>query len=371
MFKFDWLLLPLAAGFVFATKWHPTHVSIQRSSGYKLFFITVVTGLILLAVASLISIIFLGLDTAIVETTTCLFCHNHNSKPHPVTYILAALLGFTMWWPLNRCCDLTAEQLTDEEERQWVLHNKLDDKDWLTILLIKGSRISSLNRAITKKGDGLETLLRQTIYDRTNLIFTLKSDKVYIGSMASALNPAHDKESLHIYLERSGYYRESDLTVVFTHDYRKIRKDSIRKFIKNNKNLLPEDNSSRAFIIRNLEATVSESLTIAIPFNELRSVTHYYDPNPKELLHTDRQGNVKTKRCIVYRFIMGLLSAPSLLWQKLKGTLIKVASWWRRFLQKIGAFFLSLVSVALISVLLILVFGLLLYCVYSLLSLVC
>lgn len=287
--KFDLLLLPLAAGFVFATMWHPTHVSVQRSSGYKSIFIALVVALCLLAVASLISIGLLQLDdcfgTTLFKCTVRKFCYDLIPKPHSGRFILAALLGFTMWWPFNKFCDKIAERLSDEEERQWMLHGKLGSRNWLTLLFIRGSRYSAISRAITKKSDGLETLLRNSIYESTKLVFTLKSGKVYIGNLAKSLNPAYDRESLHVYLEKSGYYDKDDLSIVFTHDYRKIRIKSIVEFLEKQPQFFQQDISKKNFIINKLEEVIIDNLFVAISFRELQSVVHYHDlyhePKPK------------------------------------------------------------------------------------------
>lgn len=64
---------------------------------------------------------------------------------------------------------------------------------------------AAVNRAILRKRDPLELLLRTALGRSQTIAITLKNNKVYIGRITANLNPAFDIESIHVILQRSGH----------------------------------------------------------------------------------------------------------------------------------------------------------------------
>jgi len=101
------------------------------------------------------------------------------------TAILALLLGATSWKYFNR-------KLSSDEE---------------------------VDKSIREKGDPLEVLLKNAMRDTRPVLLTIKSGKVYVGSVTANFNPAYEVQSIEIMPILSGYRDPKDQTVTFTTDY--------------------------------------------------------------------------------------------------------------------------------------------------------
>jgi hypothetical protein len=101
------------------------------------------------------------------------------------TAIFALLLGATSWKYLNRKVD-------SEEE---------------------------VDKSIREKGDPLEVLLKDAMANTRPVLLTMKSGKVYVGTVTTNFNPAYEVQSIKIMPILSGYRDTKDQTVTFTTDY--------------------------------------------------------------------------------------------------------------------------------------------------------
>lgn len=176
----DLLLLPLLGGFLFVSQWYPTKYSALRSAGYKLLFMAAIAGVVFLFVSTLFA-------TSIYNTTAGEWAAEQWHKYVPFTHsgkaALSFLLGTFLWWPLNSL----------GQNFSWV--------KWLRWL----SDDAAVERAIDRKNDPFEILLRESLGDNDIIAVTLKNGKVYIGKISTNLNPAFAVESIHLLLSRSGH----------------------------------------------------------------------------------------------------------------------------------------------------------------------
>lgn len=152
----DLLLLPLLGGFLFVSQWYPTKYSALRSAGYKLLFMAAIAG-----------VFFLFMATFFI-TRAAQWWHRLVPFTHSGKAALSFLMGMALWWPLNR--------LGESPSRP----------RWLTWL----SDDYAIERAIARKSDPLELMLREALGDGRIIAVTLKTGKVYIGNLTANLNPA-------------------------------------------------------------------------------------------------------------------------------------------------------------------------------------
>lgn len=186
----DLLLLPLLGGFIFVSQWYPTKYSAFRSAGNRLVFFAAVAGAVFLFVASLL--ITPTYSTDITQTAASLW-HEVVPFEHSGKAALSLLLGAFLWLPLNFL------------------------GRWVPLL----SDSAAVNRAILRKRDPLELLLRQALGQEQTIAVTLKNGKVYIGKVTTNLNPGFDTESIHLLLRRSGHRDPETQTLLIDVDYDK------------------------------------------------------------------------------------------------------------------------------------------------------
>jgi hypothetical protein len=187
--------LPLLGGFIFVTHWHPTKYSALRSADYRLFFMAAIAGAVFLLLASF-SVLYIAetrIGVAIGGYWALLVPFEHSGRA-AISFIMGALV----WAPLN----------------------------WLSMvprLRWMGNR-AAVDRAIERKQDALELLLRQSLGSGQPIAVTLKNGKVYIGNLTTNLNPAFRTESIHLLLHRSGHRHPETQKLEIDVDYDKTHK---------------------------------------------------------------------------------------------------------------------------------------------------
>lgn len=183
---FNLLLLPLLGGYIFARKYYRTRYSALRSENHRLLFLAAQYGLLFLGIAATLRGIWTVLryfypPLTLVNTLWHIFFPFDYSG----TAILALLMGATSWKYFNR---------------------KLDSE-------------KEVDNSIREKGDPLELLLKDAMRDTRPVLLTIKSGKVYVGSVTATFNPAYDIQSIRIMPILSGYRHSENQTVTFTTDY--------------------------------------------------------------------------------------------------------------------------------------------------------
>jgi hypothetical protein len=183
---FNLLLLPLLGGYIFARKYYRTRYTALRSENHRLLFLSAQYGLLFLGVAATVRGIwtilrYLYPPLTIVNNIWHIFFPFDFSG----TAILALLIGATSWKYFNRRVD--------------------NDKE--------------VDNPIREKGDPLEVLLKDAMRDTRPVLLTIKSGKVYVGTITATFSPAYDVQSIKIMPILSGYRDPKDQTVAFTTDY--------------------------------------------------------------------------------------------------------------------------------------------------------
>ncbi len=81
-------------------------------------------------------------------------------------------------------------------------------------------------RYINASGDAFEQALLKAIEKQDTVSVTLKSNKVYVGRLATSFNPVRGVESIGLFLEKSGYRdpvtHELNLNVDYADTHRKL-----------------------------------------------------------------------------------------------------------------------------------------------------
>lgn len=192
----DLLLLPLLGGFLFVSQWYPTRYSALRSAGYKLLFMAAIAGVVSLFISTL-------LITSVYNTAYGEWAATQWHKFVPFTHSgkasLSFLIGAFSWWPLN----WLGEKVSWVERLRWLS----DD--------------AAVERAIERKRDPLELLLRESLGEGHIIAVTLKTGKVYIGKLTTNLNPAFAVESIRLLLSRSGHRDTDTQKLTIDVDYEK------------------------------------------------------------------------------------------------------------------------------------------------------
>jgi hypothetical protein len=183
---FNLLLLPLLGGYIFARKYYRTRYSALRSENYGLLFLAAQYGLVFLAIAAVARALWTFLRYLVPPLIIVNnLWHVFFPFDYSGTAILALLLGVTSWRYFNR-------GLTSDDE---------------------------VDTSIREKGDPLEVLLKDAMRDTRPVLLTMKSGKVYVGSVTTNFNPAYEVQSIKIMPILSGYRDPKDQMVTFTTDY--------------------------------------------------------------------------------------------------------------------------------------------------------
>lgn len=172
----DWLILPILGGFVFVSNLNYTRYNALRREGHRLVLYSAIAGLAFFFLASMIvraaSPTPFGQEVARIWLALGLADQSGRE-------VVGFLLGAVLWIPLNALGQLPAFA-------------------WL-------SDGSAVDAAIAWKRDPMELALRRAMGAGQTISVTLRSGKVYIGKLTTNVNPAFRMESLHLFLNRSGY----------------------------------------------------------------------------------------------------------------------------------------------------------------------
>jgi len=183
---YNLLLLPLLGGYIFARNFYRTRYSALRSENYRLLFLAAQYGLLFLVISAGIRALWMLLLSykpdliAVNKVWHVLFPFDYSG-----TAFLAFVLGWASWKFLN-------------------LFYRSDDE---------------VDRTIREKADPLEILLKDAMRDTKPVLLTIKSGKVYVGTVVTNFNPAYEVQSIKIMPILSGYRNAQDQTVTFTTDY--------------------------------------------------------------------------------------------------------------------------------------------------------
>lgn len=182
---FNVLILPLLGGYIFITQWYRTRYYMLRADGQRLLFNSAFTGALFLSVATVLVIICERYQWA-----QLLYQQWRQTVPFQYSgrATLALLLGSCLWLPLN--------YIWSEEKE--------------------------IQRVIFDKADALEVLLRRAAGEKRFVAFSLKSGKIYIGSVSTVFNPAFPLEHISIIPVISGYRHAEDKRMIPTNFYQEI-----------------------------------------------------------------------------------------------------------------------------------------------------
>jgi hypothetical protein len=198
------VVLALLGGFVFTTQWYPTRYHVLRSDGYRRIFYSSIAGASLLFFSTVVVSSALSYCPWAEKIRIC--WHQFIPLDHSGKATIAALLGSSLWIPLN----------------------------WLGRKFDFLSDKAAVDRAIQRKQNPLEMLLRQALGSKTVVSVTVKNGKVYIGTIQRNFNPAFSMESISIFLHCSGYREKNTMKLRITTDYqathKKIQDDLFDKF---------------------------------------------------------------------------------------------------------------------------------------------
>jgi hypothetical protein len=186
---YNLLLLPLLGGYIFVRRCYLTRYTALRSENYRLILLSAEFGVYFLVVAAVVRYFFNLLAQA-VPFIAYLNDIRHAILPfdYSGTALLAFVLGLVMWRPVNYLYDKNGE----------------------------------VDKAIAKKGDPLEVLLKKAMDGSRPVLLTMQSGKVYVGQVNINFNPAYEVQSIKISPILSGYRDVNDQTVHFNIDYTHI-----------------------------------------------------------------------------------------------------------------------------------------------------
>jgi hypothetical protein len=175
MLSVDIFLPPLLGGFLLVALWYRLRYWSHREQGYKIVFAAAIAGGFLLIVAATLVALITSIPT--VGPWLRSTWHAAMPVPHSGKAAIAFFLGPLLAWLLNG--------ITEERRR------------------VNKKRI--VDDYVVRKNDPLEMRLRHAMGSGQLLAVTLKTNKVYIGRVATNLNPGSSVESISISLVQSGY----------------------------------------------------------------------------------------------------------------------------------------------------------------------
>jgi len=186
---------------------------------------------------------------------------------------IAFLLGVVSWFPLNFA------------------------GKWFAAL----GKVAAIDRAIGRKGDPLEMLLRKALGSGKEIALSLANGKVYVGKLRINYNPAFPMESISLFLSRSGHRDNDTKHLIIDLDYEETHKSikkkvtgelktEIEKILKANIKLSPSEVDEKVRL-RLAEIPDLEDFQIVIPINEVQSAGFFdkkiYDDHFKQRRQTN------------------------------------------------------------------------------------
>lgn len=190
-------MLPLIGGYYFVTTWNTTRYPSLRESGQRLVFRSAFVA-VWFAVVARICIEVLNRCCAAIGTTWKMLV--------PFDYFGTASLAFLTAIVLPHVLNLASD-------REWRYR-----PNWLL------SRDEAVRRAVRDTNDNLEQLLLQAMDESVQVEVTLKSQKVYIGSVLHNINPAHPRKWVLLLPIISGYRTPDRMKIELTTNYAPVYK---------------------------------------------------------------------------------------------------------------------------------------------------
>jgi hypothetical protein len=246
--QFNLLLLPLLGGFIFASLWHPTKYYTQRADTYRLIFTASVTGAVFLFLACVIVSLLTYLVPSVCQPINRLW---HDVFPYANSgrATLAFAMGAFLWWPANKKCSDTA----------------------------------AVSRAILSKRDPLELLLRRALGEVKLVSVTLKSGKVYVGTIQSNFNPAYPMEHVSMLPAFSGYRDKITKKMELTLSYFEALKPAREKLLEIDREILQmldqeisKENMRKSQKKLEERKNILQDYEVVLPIDELQSVNIFH-----------------------------------------------------------------------------------------------
>lgn len=221
---FNVLLLPLLGGFILVTRWNHTRFTTKRYAGERLVFFAAIAG-VFLAILSFLLVratawMWPGLEAA---------WQRHVPFEYAGTSLLAFLLGFVLWRPLNR---------------------------W-------SPREDALHAAIEQWNDFLEILLEEAVKKTLMVSISLKSGKVYIGFVTSNYDPSYDRKYIRLWPILSGYRNKDTQEFAVTRNYAHAYAETVSG---------------------DAGSSVLDRFQVIVPVGELQSAS-FFDPKTYDLFN--------------------------------------------------------------------------------------
>lgn len=189
------LVLPLVGGYVFSVVWKATHYIVARESGHKLYFRAIYYGVFLFLVSSCLHIL---LYTAyswyrdFVHLFTPLFHKQDLGVTGKDSRFAILLMSFFLGPVLGYVLNFPA----------WTIFQSNIVPDWIYDISYATYNFY-LGRAITN--NDFELMMFRSCDNEIPVMFTLSTNKVYVGMVNFLPNPAHERKSVRIMPFLSGY----------------------------------------------------------------------------------------------------------------------------------------------------------------------
>ena len=243
------LLLPLVAGYLFATRWYGSKFQVAREEGHRLYFNAAFFGTVCVFTGSVLHLVFIQLFPNIPALLNAYIqaLNPQGQVPDGWLSSLTSIMIFTLLFGLKGGGLLNA------------LGDRLrgDRLGWLS----GGSTAPSWNQcllrnAIQESGSQLDLIVLESVERQAQLLFTLQSNKIYVGYVLGT--PDGKMPGDFRILPMLSGYRDEEHTARFTTRYVEVY-----------------DKLMEAEADSVVEA---EDFSIVIPIKEIRSVA-FFNPD--------------------------------------------------------------------------------------------
>ena len=180
---FGLLFVPLVGGYLFLTWCHWTRFTVRRQSGHHLLFWSASVGLVLLACARVVELLF----SDVIQTWPYLVDQWQRVAPFP--YVGTTALAFL----LGPCGALVVNLFYSES--------------------------SGAIRAVHRAGNSLEFLFIEAMYSDSTVGLTLDSGKAYVGWILNAAVAEPERKFVEMLPLASGFRTQETHKLKFTTNY--------------------------------------------------------------------------------------------------------------------------------------------------------
>jgi len=186
----------------------------------------------LLAVSIAITVLFHDL-TIYMQVKLANWSENHipldqNTDPWKFAYWLVVLpltlfLGLLGGHLLNFMQGVVSMKIEDWATlaARGIKTRKLNPLFYINFIQEKSTK-APLGRALDRMNADFEIILFRAVYNQQPVCFTLKSGKVYVGSVQGAVDPTDSRDMIRILPQMSGYRNATTHKIKFTTFYRDI-----------------------------------------------------------------------------------------------------------------------------------------------------